>query len=128
MGWLERLLGKRKATSSDRPLDRVTGNLVLDLRSAEERQMEERAQSRLAEEDEQLAAKLVTLIGRADEEFKRDREAYDATFRDIAGIGEHLCAHGGTERMKLVAYRLQALGGSARQCEFYWDGICGWRY
>jgi hypothetical protein len=41
-------------------------------------------------------------------------------------MGEQLCANGGNERMKRIAYRMQAFGGRSQDCEMYWVGLCGW--
>jgi hypothetical protein len=47
---------------------------------------------------------------------------------EIRKVGTHLCEKGGFARMVFVAHRVAALGGSIRQLEFSWDGICGWRH
>jgi len=111
MGWLDRFGGKRD---------------VVDLRSDAERERERRAKSELSGEDEQLARKLVTLIGQAAAQYGSD--AYEATAAEITQIGERLCANGGSDRMAQVAYRVQALGARVRDCELYRDGVCGWSY
>lgn len=46
----------------------------------------------------------------------------------IKRIGHRLCEKGGFARMVLIAHRVAFLGGSIRQLEFSWNGICGWRH
>lgn len=128
MSWLERLFGKRGSSSEAPVIDPLTGLTVHDLRSTEEKDREQRARKPLSEEDEQFANKLVMLIRQADSQYSSDRDAYERTAAEIKEIGEHLCANGGRDRMALVAYRVQALGARVRDCELYWDGVCGWMY
>ena len=47
--------------------------------------------------------------------------------RCIRELGMHLGEHGGFAWMVFIAHRVQALGGSLRQLEYSWNGICGWR-
>lgn len=99
---------------------------VIDLRSASELDVEERARHPIDEPDESTAHHLVGLLRQSDREYDTDREAYDRTAADIKAIGEQLCRDGGDPRMRLVAYRMAALGGRIRTLEMHWDGVCGW--
>ncbi len=88
--------------------------------------MELQASSPLSPEDEVIAKRLVELDQLTDDQYSSDRAAYDRTVEEFRRLGEQLCDGGGDERMKRVAYRMRALGGRSRNCEVYWDGICGW--
>lgn len=98
----------------------------VDLRSAEERDMEDRGKKPLAGEDESIARNLATMVKRTDQEYATDKAAYERTTAEIRKIGEELCAAGGDSRMKLIAYRANALGARIRLMEMFWNGICGW--
>ncbi len=101
----------------------ITNKLeFLDTRSEEEKQIERDAQSALTAEEEKLAKKLSYLSCQQDEQGRTLPEAKV----DIRKLGEYLCANGGTNRMKKVAYRVQTLGGDVRTLQIFWDGICGW--
>jgi HEAT repeat protein len=100
---------------------------VLDLRSAEEIAGAERARQPLDQTDEALACEMCQLIDQADQLYGKDDVAYRATCALMHSIGERLGEDGGSERMSLVAYRVQALGGRVRDCEQQWAGICGWQ-
>ena len=89
-----------------------------DLRPESEKQIELQAQHDLGGEDEQLARRLVQL--------QREQEP-TAAKAEIRKIGENLGANGGSDRMARVAYRVEYLGGSSRQLEYDWAGICGWQ-
>ncbi|MFQ5752267.1 MAG: hypothetical protein ACE5HI_09745 [bacterium] len=114
MNWLKKLFG------GGRDKD-FTPRVVDDLRDEKERNMERQAKSSLSGEDEQLARKMVSLI-------QQCNSLEDAAAKEMKKIGEYLCSNGGHDRMVLVAYRVQALGKRVRDCELYWDGICGWMY
>jgi hypothetical protein len=123
VGALEKLDGVAKESELDRFKSQKTGDAegsdwefdreIVDLRPSSELRMERQAQSSIAEEDEKIARELLTLIQQDDS----DR---------IEKIGEYLCSNGGSDRMVLVAHHVAALGGSIREMELYWDGICGW--
>lgn len=99
---------------------------VVDLRSNQERALERKARSSLRGKDEEIAHRLLTLTQQANDVYYTDKEAYNRMFSEIKSIGEDLCSNGGDKRMKRVAYRVSALGGSARELEMYWNGVCGW--
>ena len=91
---------------------------VVDMRPDSEKQVELQAQSDLGGENESFAQRLVYL----------QSQSGDATAKtEIRRIGEQLGDNGGHGRMALVAYRVEYLGGSSRQLEYAWAGICGWR-
>lgn len=113
MSWLKKLFGR----SSD--AEPAPG--FVDLRGERERKIEQRAKSSLSSEDEQLARRMVSLI-------QQCQSLDDAAAQEMKQIGEQICANGGNDRMLLVAYRVKALGRRVRDCELYWDGICGWMY
>jgi hypothetical protein len=98
----------------------------VDLRSAEERSMEDRGKRPLDGGDEAIAQNLAALVMRTDREYETDKTAYELTTAEIRKIGEELCIAGGDNHMKQIAYRVAALGGRVRDLEMYWDGICGW--
>jgi hypothetical protein len=98
-----------------------------------------RARSALGPDDEAVALALVDLLGR----YGRACEARDgrreALADEVTQLGRALCGDGGSERMKLVAYRVEVLGAShpddmvrdylnVRQLEHLWDGVCGWQH
>lgn len=102
------------------------GIKIVDLRPDKEREIERQAQSSLVGEDEDIARKLLSLIPQAVSEYDTDEEG--KTITEIQKIGEYLCSNGGSDQMKRIAYRVQALGGSSRHLEVYWgkECICGW--
>ena len=103
-------------------------NRIVDLRSDKEREMESRAKLSLSNEDELLAQKLCKLIHQAHTKYSTNKDAYEKTISEIKEIGKYLCENGGSDRMVQVAYRVQALGARVRDCELFWEDICGWRY
>ena len=117
MGLLDKLFGKCRNSSSGFQ-DEIK---IVDLRSATERQIERQAQSKLSREegDEKFARKLCVLL----EQLTGPGDAAD---KEIRKIGELLYSNGGEDRMKLVYYRVRAIGGAARTLERYWDGIGTW--
>jgi hypothetical protein len=136
MSWLKNLFSGRRARESDRdPIDALHARFenileetraneatgFVDLRPESERNMERKAQSRLSAEDEEIAQRMVSLI-------QQCQSLDDAAAQEMKKIGEQICADGGNDRMLLIAYRVQALGRRVRDCELYWDGICGWMY
>lgn len=123
-GLLDKLFGRRRNSSSG-TRDEIK---IIDLRSDKEQEIERQAQSNLGEEDEQIALKLITLIKQAVSESYTNGEASKKTIAEINKIGKYLCSNGGSDRMKGIAYRVKALGESARHLEHYWghECICGW--
>jgi len=100
---------------------------VVDLRSGEERSIEQEAQRPLLGDDEQLSRRIAVLIKQGAEEYRtKQNDALARTSDEIKRIGEHLYANGGHEHMQKVYYRVQALGGQARLIDLYWDGIGEW--
>lgn len=95
---------------------------ILDLRSEDEKQIEREAQMDLGGEDEQFARRLCSL------QYQRDARGNTTptAHAEIRKIGEYLGANGGDKRMRRIAYRVQTLGGSARELEWDWEDICGW--
>ena len=119
------MFGKR-GNSSSVTRDGIEFKIV-DLCSDKEQLIEREAQSSLGEEEEQIASKLIFLISQA-AKTEYDTEEYKKTRAEINKIGEYLCSNGGSDRTKLIAYRVQALGGSSSHLEHYWghECICGW--
>ena len=102
--------------------------VVVDLRSDEERSIEQQAASPINANDEQLARQLALLIKRGSEEYTaRKTDALAKTSAEIKRIGEHLYSTGGHEHMQAVWYRVKALGGNGRLLDQYWDGIGQWQ-
>ena len=86
--------------------------------SEKQRNIEKKAQLDLGGEDEKLARELFSL----------QRQVNTPQINSkIKEIGEYLCANGGDDRMQLIAHRVAYLGGSSRQLEWDWSGICGWQ-
>ena len=108
------------------PSRRQWGLKYVDMRPQKEKDIQAKAQFALTSEDEQYAYTLVRLFRDSKALFSTDKAAYEAKRAEARAIGQHLCEHGGDDRMTLVAYRVQALGGSTRDCEYAWDGIGGW--
>ena len=102
------------------------GLKYIDMRPQKEKDLQEKAQFLLAAEDEEYAHKLVRLFVESKALYTTDKPAYEAKRAEARAIGQYLSDHGGDDRMTLIAYRVQALGGSTRDCENAWDGICGW--
>lgn len=119
---------KEKKSRSYRPSYQGGGMPVIDLRSTKEKNIESGAGLELQGEDEEIAQKLAKLSTLSTVQYSSDKAAYEKTVVEFRKIGEQLCANGGDARMKRIAYRVKALGGSIRLCEMYWDGICGWMY
>jgi hypothetical protein len=113
MGWLRNLFAGNRASTADSDF--------VDLRPESERQIERKAQSRLSSEDEEIARRMVSLI-------QQCNSLDDEAAQEMKRIGRQLCDNGGHDRMVLIAYRVKALGRRVRDCELYWDGICGWMY
>jgi len=106
-----------------------------DLRREKEIEIQTRAQSSLDAEDERLAGEVLFWIRLAHDQYNRgDRAGYDISRKKVREIGEFLCSNGGSERMALIAYRVQALANMSgystrtRDVELFWDGICGWQW
>jgi hypothetical protein len=91
------------------------------MRPESERKVEQKAKSPLSAEDEEIARRMVSLIQQCE-------SLDDAAHEEMKQIGRQLCENGGYDRMVLIAYRVQVLGRRVRDCELYWDGICGWMY
>jgi hypothetical protein len=118
----KQLFGTKKANQPE----------IWDMRSESDKRAEVEARSGLGGEDEQLARQILSFQkqrgtqdspNRQPDNPDNDRKEAEAAIRKI---GEHLGAHGGSDRMVRVAYRVKALGGSSRQLEWCWEGICGW--
>jgi len=102
--------------------------VVVDLRSAEERSLEQEAVSPIKGNDEQLARQLVLLIKEGSEQYRdQNTEALSRTSAEIKRVGKHLYTTGGHEHMQAVWYRVRALGGNGRLLDQYWDGIGQWQ-
>ena len=134
MGWLRNLFGRsRERASTYDSIDNSqkkwenilqetqASSGVVDMRPESERNAERQAQSHLSPEDEEIARRMVSLI-------QQCKSLDDAAHEEMKQIGTHLCENGGYDRMVLIAYRVKALGRRVRDCELYWDGICGWMY
>ena len=112
---MRRLFGKRDDEVDDSP----GSGLGIDLRDDEELEIERKAKKPLRGDDESLAKRLCNLLSQS--------KAYEDTpYKEIRRIGEQLNSRGGLARMKMVCYRVGALGGKARLLESYWDNIGEW--
>lgn len=100
----------------------------VDLRSEDERQIEKRAQSMLEIHNEKIAKELISLTAQLDPLYNSNKAAFAELQEKITNIGMCLCQNGGSDRMKLIAYRVQALGGSIQDLEYHWQGLCGWEF
>lgn len=111
---LDKLFGRRRPPSS--------GPHTRDLRSAKEQQMEIQGRRGLHRENEKLARRLYYLLQQEDEH----RSLREDARAEIVQIGQQLCANGGDDLMKKVAYRVAGLGERLRSLELYWNSIYGW--
>ena len=98
----------------------------------EEDAMRDRAQSALDPADESYALTVVELLGRYADLYDSDPRAADAIGSELRSVGRQLCDDGGSNRMKLIAHRVAALGhvnpyAKVRTMESFWNGICGWQ-
>lgn len=95
-----------------------------DYRSVTERQIQQAAYEPLKGEDERIVDELFALrpliLGLT------PGEKWDWALERIREMGDYLCARGGHWRMVLISYRYKARGGSSREMEYLWRGICGW--
>ena len=137
MSWLKNLFSGRRARESDwDPIESLQARFdnildetraseaasrFVDLRPESERNAERKAHSSLSSEDEKIARRMVSLI-------EQCQSLDDTAAQEMKTIGQQLCQNGGNDRMLLIAYRVQSLGRRVRDCELYWDGICGWMY
>lgn len=101
-------------------------------RFRQEDALRDRSQAALEPEDESQAQRLIDLLGRYADLDSSDPEAADATKEEIQAIGRLLCEDGGSDRMKLIAFRVAALNpgnpyANVRTMESFWNGICGWQ-
>lgn len=140
-------LGVKECNAS---LDTSSALQKIKLHTATEGEIQERARQPLEHDLETTAAKLLRLqqytlaeledgnavrvlvIRKALQdsllgEFQIHIASIGDAERHIRDLGEALSKSGGLDRMKLIAYRIQALGGSSRQLDFSWNGIGGWR-
>lgn len=102
------------------------GLKYIDMRPQKEKDLQAKAQYALSGEDEEYAHMLVRIFVESKSLFSTDKAAYEKKRAEARAIGQVLCDNGGDDRMTMVAYRVQALGGSTRDCEYAWDGIGGW--
>lgn len=100
---------------------------AVDRPSEEEKQLEAQSAQPLDEADEAAAQYLYRLLERAIRSTKIKSVASLANSVEIQEIGKDLGRHGGKLRMKRVAYRVKALGGSMDLIDMYWDGLHGWK-
>jgi hypothetical protein len=98
---------------------------IVDLRSDGERNRARRAQTPLEKADEEIATELAALSTELDRlDYRSD--PYKERCRIVREIGVSLCANGGSDRMDLICYRVEALFGTSVYCRQNWDGVCGW--
>jgi hypothetical protein len=95
------------------------GLLIHDFCGNAERRISAASRMPLDEEDEATAAKIVTL--------QQGLQVGSENEHKLREIGLRLGADGGTYRMKRMAYRVAALGGSLRLLEHIWADIRGWQ-
>ena len=94
--------------------------------------LRDQAQSALDPDDESQVQTLTDLLGRYADLEDSDPHAAQAIEEKIQAIGQQLCQDGGSDRMKLIAFRIAALNegnpyANVRSMESFWDGICGWQ-
>jgi hypothetical protein len=100
---------------------------IVDHRSDDERNNEQRAQSALDEADEKIAQNLAALT-RQLETLDYRTDLYKELCKQVREIGEFLCSHGGSDRMDLICYRVAVLAVTSQHCRRNWSGVCGWMY
>lgn len=101
-------------------------------RFRQEDALRDRARAALEPEDESQAQALIDLIDRYAHLDDPDSKPANAIEDEIRAVGRLLCEDGGSDRMKLVAFRVAALNpghpyANVRTMESFWDGICGWQ-
>ena len=94
--------------------------------------MRDRARSALDPDDESEARAVADLVARYAALDPGDSSTAAALKEEVRSVGRRLCQAGGSERLKLVAYRVQELSpgntyGTVRSMESFWNGICGWQ-
>lgn len=94
--------------------------------------MREQAQSALDPENESDAQTLVDLLDRYADIEDADSGAAATIKEEVQTIGQRLCDDGGSNLMKLIAFRVEVLDpgntyARVRSMESFWDGICGWQ-
>jgi hypothetical protein len=105
---------------------------TLDLRDPKEKSTAYKAQYTLTPADEKIARDIVTLLYNKDVMYSSNRTEFDRRRERVRQIGKNLCQNGGRDRMEQIAYRVHAIGSTydppvtLRNCEYAWDGICGW--
>jgi hypothetical protein len=93
---------------------------VLDLRDEEELDVERRARSPLGCSLENMALSLAQLAAACGAKG-------DENWTEIRRVGERLDAQGGFQLMRLVCYRVAALGGKWKLVNTAWIGVGSWR-
>lgn len=101
-------------------------------RFRQEDALHDQAESALDPENESHAQTLIDLLGLYAGLRDSDPNAADAIDQEVQAIGRLLCNEGGSDRMKLIAFRVAALNpgnpyANVRSMESFWDGICGWQ-
>lgn len=94
--------------------------------------LRDQAQSALDPDNESHAQSLIDLLGQYAGLDPSGPGAADAIDEEIQAIGRRLCEDGGSNRMKLIAFRVAALNqgnayATVRSMESFWNGICGWQ-
>jgi hypothetical protein len=143
MSFWKREKRRRKSPAHSRPVESMPtvgrtlyGKRVVRIGDpdlfAQEDAMRVQAQSALDPEDESHAQGLIDLLGQYAGLDATDRQAAETIDEAIKVIGRRLCENGGSNRMKLIAFRVAALNpgnpyASVRSMESFWNGICGWQ-
>jgi hypothetical protein len=124
--WREERLRAASQASSTSEFAEALGLKVISDRSEQENRLIQQATRELNSQDELYARRLVAIFQEAASLYDLDKGAYEKKRAEARQIGEMLSNKGGGERMRLVVYRVQALGGKASDCGRAWEGICGW--
>ena len=99
----------------------------LDGYAVKDQDLIERCNRELDSGYEERSENLANLVKRVDEAHANDKVPEKIITEEIRKIGETFCFSGGDSIMRIVAYRVSALGGRVQTLELLWDGICGWK-
>ena len=108
LSWIKKLFGH------DTNTDNGMGMMHIDLRSEREIQLQQQGLAPLLKEKDEEAAHQIVLASH-----RKDRDL-------VKQIGTRLHHEGGLDRMKLIYYRADRIGGDSRWIEMMWSGIGDW--
>jgi hypothetical protein len=108
LSWIKKLFGNNDNA------DDGMGMLRVDLRSGHEIQLQQQGTRPLLNKKDERTANQLVLASH-----KKDLDL-------VKQIGRQLNDEGGLDRMKLICYRADNIGGDTRWIEMMWSGIGEW--